>query len=772
MRAAPAFAALAILLVLAPSGAAREGEETAPAPTPDKNFSFIHSTTEWVAESLRSARQAAADGEWARAARTLQALTDTVQSRESPLDAAPYVAAVQGSAVFEGVWVHARLALAALPAEGRAAYAQEYGPLARSLVAQGLASRSEEALVEAARRFLPLPEGRRAALHLVDLALERGDADAALGWLEQMEDVEAASAEAEESLAPWRRPRVERWAAALGVRPDARAEVARRMSEVDASDASAAATAEDEVAPLLAAPAPPGSWLTSGGDRTRAARVEGLGHTLTLQWALPPLEAGGLSDSVDPAEEEARPSPWLPPRAVATEDHVFVSDGERLHVLEVATGRYAVSPEEGALGRRRWSSSLGTRTDESRRPRFGWLEGHTLTLHPVRDFRAGAGEAARGFPGAGWLVLAAVPDGRSFNHDEPDVGERDDHIAAFHWDGRRLERLWTAGGSPEERGDEENGAGIRLFGAPLVYRDRIWVAGLKRSTAARDRIEAWLLALDPATGAVAVRTHLGTGTPVRRDRLDEVVPASPAAARGRVVVATSLGILAAVDAEDGRPHWVYLYNRAVETDRGNRRIAATADETERPSSFLNEPPLLVGHRVIALPTDGDQFCVLFDRPRGAQRLLRAYDGRLTHRIHSFYNFAAEHVAGVVPPGPEGPPLVLFVGQGQGREPPGPVAVARNLLTMADPWAEPSPTGFGGRPYGRALLTREELFVPLREGIAVFSARDGALRAVLDRDDVPVEFRAYAPETPYGNLIPVPGRGILSVSATTVAFWSH
>jgi hypothetical protein len=458
---------------------------------------------------------------------------------------------------------------------------------------------------------------------------------------------------------------------------------------------------------------------------------------------------------------------------VATDRHAFVSDGTRLHVLEVATGRYAVAPDAGVLGRRRWRPTRPTDSDASRRPRFGWLEGHTLTLHPVKDFHAGAGEAARTFPGPGWLLLAAVPDGETFNLDEGlERRPRDDHVVAFHWDGMRLERLWTAGGAVEARGDEENGAGIRLFGAPLVYRGRVWVAGLRQSSAARDRIEAWLLALDPRTGAVALRTHLGTGTPVRRDRVDEVVPTSPAAARGRVVVGTSLGILAAVDADDGRPHWVYLYNRAVETERGNRRIAATADETERPSSFLNEPPQLVGQRVLALPTDGDQFCVLFDRPRGTQRLLRAYDGRLTHRIHSFYNFAAEHVAGVLPPTPEGPPLLLFVGQGQGREPPGPVAVARDLLSMADPWAEPSPTGFGARPYGRALLTEGELFVPLREGIAVFAPRDGSLRAVLDRDDVPAEFRDYAPETPYGNLIPVPGQGLLSVSATTVAFWAR
>ena len=46
-----------------------------------------------------------------------------------------------------------------------------------------------------------------------------------------------------------------------------------------------------------------------------------------------------------------------------------------------------------------------------------------------------------------------------------------------------------------------------------------------------------------------------------------------------------------------------------------------------------------------------------------------------------------------------------------------------------------------------------------------------LLARYDRDDIPVALRKTAPQAPYGNLIPGPGRGLVAVSASTIAFWA-
>lgn len=753
---------LGLLLLRAPAQAREEPPR--PAPTPDKNFSFIHAHSEWVEARLGEARQAGLDGEWGRAVRALQELVDQTVSRENPADAAPYVVPVQGSAVYEGAWIHARLALAALPPAGREAYAREWGPSAESLLAQGLARRDPVRLREVATRFLALDEGRRAALLLADLALEAGDPDRALGWLEQLEDLDAASEAPDETLAPWIAARHRRVAVALGAHGAEAEAVTAVLRAADRRDASQVAEAHDALARRgLGATPPPTDWLTSGGDRTRAARAAALGADLTLRWVLPPLPDGGLADQEDPRRDEPdRPSAWLPPRAVAYGDLVFVNDGERLHVMEAVTGRYAVAPALTAFPQAR-PGGIGEDTDVDRRRRFGLLEGHALTIVP-----GAAGDGAA-------LVLAAVPDGAAFPTDEQpeELAARQDHVQAFRFDGTALEPSWSAGGpmgaalgpGPAVPAD------ARLYGAPLYYAGKVWVAGIRPSQATTDRWDAWLYALAPTDGRLVLQVHLGTGTPVRRGRVDEVIPTSPAAARGRVVVGTALGIAAAVDADDGRPHWVYRYNRAVETERGNRRVSNAPDESDRPVTFLNEPPVIDGGRVFLLPTDGEQFIVLFDRPLGRERLMRAFDGRMTHRTWSFSNFAAEHLAGVRPGGHGDGPLLYFVGQTQGRDPPGPLVVAREAFTLADRWARPAATGFGARPYGRALLTRGEVLVPLPEGIAVHDAAGGDLLGLLDPSRIAPEDRPYAPPRPYGNLIPVPGRGLLSVSATTVAFWA-
>jgi hypothetical protein len=786
------FALIAPLLLLAAAPAVARDVGTPRGPAPEKNYSNLHADVAWVVKAFETAGEAADAGDYASAARELQGVIDTRASRESPTDAAPYVRAVNGTTVFEGAWITARHAIARWGTAGQAAYQGEFGGTADTLLAEAALRRDERALVEIADRFLGLAAGRRAALLLIDLAFERADADAASGWLEALEDLEAVSGEDPARLEPWRMARVQRHAHAI----------ARDAAAIDAVRAAIHAKADweplvDRVPPSLRRrAAPPTAWLTTGGDNTRGALVDGLGHRFRLGWFKPKDAHDDLVDSQDPTEgQRDRPSVWLPPRAVATPDHLFVSDGEHLHVYDLDNGSRILERSRATRHPGAPFGGIGIDSAEDRRIRFGLLEGHTLTLHPVRDFQAEIAGVQRSWTGEGWIVLCAVPDGRRWTGAWDigrETGPRDDHIQAYYWDGGRRNELvpiWRAGGTGHAAGDLEDDT--RLYGAPILYRDKVWVAGVRPARATTDRLEAWLFGLDPHTGRALSRTHIGTGTPVRTGRTDEVVPTSPAAAHGRVVVGTALGMVAAVDAKDGRLHWVYRYDRAVETERGHRRNRDFSDDAPRASSFANEPPILSQGRCYVTPTDSNELLILLDRPRGSTRTLSSHD---QDRLMIGWDFLAEHIAGVAPGTDTDRPQLVVVGKGEHTRPPGPLVVSVGALDRASGWPgekeresrsdvwrsllnwrEESPTGFGPDPYGRALVTREEVFVPTYYGIAIYELqdRDGDgthYLGVLDKEDMLVRAALEPPEKPYGNLIPLPGRGFAAVSATTIAVW--
>ncbi len=791
MRTRLSLALLAALLLAPPANARDTRGETGAAPA--KNFSNIHSDTDWIEKAFARAEIAIGDGDWTTAVRTLQPIVDQRTSREVPGDAAPYVRTVYGTSVYEGAWIVARHRVLRGGDEAVAAYESEYGATARDLLAVASKRRDPALLRDVAVRFLPSAAGRRAALLLVDAALERADVDAAFEWLEALEDVEAVSTESKAQLAPWREARIRRQARALA-RDDA---AFPKVSEALASANPADGVSIDAVpATLRRRPAPPRAWHTTGGDGSRAAVPAGLGANFRLRWVREPSQDDDLTDSVDPQREEHdRPSLWLPPRAAATEKHVFVSDGQYLHIYDLATGA-RVFERDATEYRDVRPGGIGEDGPLDRRLRFGLLEGHALTLHPVAALRrSGDGAADDALP-PGHLVLAAVPDGDSWRWDrarsEAGHPPRDDHLEAYHWDGKRLRFLWRAGGYTALDEEELLAAGglpddTRLYGAPAVYRGRVWIAGIRPAKATQDRWEVWLYGLDPATGRAEVKTHLGTGTPLRTGRMDEVIPTSPAAAHGRVVVSTALGILAAVDASDGRVQWVHRYSRNVETERGRRRNRDSRDRGLRTRSFANEPPVLALDRCFVAPTDSNLVLTLFNRPRTAGRQLVARDPDL---YNVGWKFMPEQIAGVVPPRGEHPSALVLVGKGEGGARPGSIVVVREAVVGergllwprtdkpdprgAEVWRGISPTGFGAEPYGRALVTAEEVFVPQAHGIAVFELVDrngdgSHYLGVLNREDMGAK---DAPERPYGNLIPIPGRGLLAVSATTIAFWER
>jgi hypothetical protein len=315
------------------------------------------------------------------------------------------------------------------------------------------------------------------------------------------EDLEAVSTEPPEAVAPWKAARALRQALALAAGED---DIAPIEALLLAADPRQGSSIDVVPAARRRQPNPPRTWPTTGGNAARDALAEGLGADLQLRWFKGPSDDDDLTDSRDPTPDaDDRPSVWLPPRAVATDAHLLVSDGEYLHIYDLEDGRRVVSRREGAFPRTR-PGGHGTDSGEDRRERYGLLEGHALSVHRVFDFQGMGPLGPVKRPGPGWLVLAAVPDGNPWYIGRA-VGDierrRNDHIQAYHWDGQeRLTRLWRVGGllrqseirQIEAAGLERLPPDTRLYGAPLLYQGRVWVAGIRPAQATEDRWEAWI----------------------------------------------------------------------------------------------------------------------------------------------------------------------------------------------------------------------------------------------------------------------------------------
>jgi len=759
MRATRLPARLLVLgaLLLAAPVALSETEDGA---VPVENTSHVSDDVPWVVQAFERADEAVGKEDWTGAVRLLQSVVDAQRDASDEGAAAPYVVPVFGSAVYEGAWIVAHARILAAGEKALEAYAAEFGPVAQSLLDAGVARRDAARLAVVADRFLPLAQGRTAALLLADLALEVGDVDACLTWLQRLEDLEEAGGEPEARIAPWRRARIRRQAAALA-RPERREEVEALLAE-EARPETPPARRYGPVPPAWRREeALPDGWTTTGGGPSRALRPPAAGRSFELAWWRP-LEGGVEPPGPDEEVERARPSPWIPTRAVTADGVAFVCDGSRVEVWDLAVGRPLAPPYELKDAQDEVLSRV-EQTDA--REELGLLEGFSLTLGPEND-------------GARILYVAAPdPERRDWGYgerreDRVEAQRRDDRIEALQWrpDRHRLRHLWTAGGVTS---DVETLPAVRLYGAPLLYRGRLWVAGVRPARGAEHQADAWLFGLSPRTGEVEVRTYLGSGTPVRPGRPDEAIPSSPAGACGRVVVSTSLGIVAAVDARTGRVHWLYRNDRGLVGGGRLRRLQGEEDATPRETGFANGPPLIAFERVWVAPTDGTQICCLFDRPRGPERKLRSWR---RDRRDDFVDFAAEQLVGLVPQAGDDPfPVLVVVGRGESSEGQPPAAIAKGIDALRpswNRWEAFATTGDGPEPFGTALLTTGELFVPTRHGICVFALEDGSDLATIDVGSVPPRLETLRTPDVFlsGNVVPAPGLGLLVLGPTHAVLW--
>lgn len=734
------LALAAFVAVVASARPTRAGEgSVAGARPPAENSCYVPDDRDETRRDAATADEALATHDLITAVRALQRMAG------GPHDA---VVSTGEAGVFEGVEFAAHLRVVAAGAACLDAYEREFGVVAEGELNHALAARDERGLARVVQTYRPCAAARRAALLLADLAIERADSDEAFEQLDGLEDLEdAAAPDLDAAVAGWRLARRLRAVAALA---KDRPTFARAAAAIRAGGEGDLARPDR----LRAAPSP--DWPTTGGDATRSRVAPALGprlrHTSSEYLGLRPpsaLEEYGL----------AQPSPWIAPRAVVANGLIYVSDGRALRVFDVGTGAYrlAVMPFAPHADPEAGTPAAG----RASRRRFGWIEGHGLTVDGARIFVALTEErdASRSREPDEEPVDAAAP------------AQSADRTAAFDLVDGTLVARWTRGGRIDTPG---LASGMRLYGTPLLYRGAIHVTGLRPSGKTRDRLEAWHVALDPSTGDVRSATFLGVGGPIRRGRDDEAMPASCAAAHGRVVVVTSLGIAAAVDAISGRTRWSCRYDRGrPDGDDLGHRLDDSREESDRRTSFANEPPIVVDGRVLMAPTDSRHVFALADRPRGRARALRLWR---RHRVDDFRNLAVEQLVGAVGLADTDAPVLVLVGKGHELEgSPHTAVVGLDPATGSMRWERALPVTRDPEPYGRALVTAGEVYVSTRDGIARYRVEDGADLPFLDAAAIEKDggdaSDAYG-ETfqPVGNLVPIPGHGLVALNPESISIW--
>jgi hypothetical protein len=780
---------LALGAVMAMFGQATGGEGSRRSEPPEENVSYVPADDDTVRRLWDAVTDAVRARNWVATVRSLQRIAESPKEIVAALDGAD-------AGVFEGADVVAHHRVMSIGVDTAKAYEDEFGSGAKELLDQAVARRDLATLERVAARYLPSSSGRRAALLLADLALERGDRDGAFAWLDRLEDLEDVSAASlAEETKRWRSLRLDRAAAALATTAEARGRIRVALEALpphSPTDGPAQrAVLRAGVGGLrdgdLYAPPPSDDWPTAGGGPSRAVVAPALPPGVAYASNQYLLEGGTDLSPTDPFGEvesrgkASRPSPWLPPRAIVFGGRVIASDGRSLRVWTVATQRrdapaISLVPNASAAGPRELA-----RGEEARR-RWGLIEGFGLTAARTAD---------------GDVVYANVPSehASTFLDDEdedPDLprpdplgagferpprpgesgraprGEPGDQVVAVRLDDEGGRILWTAGGSAKTPGLPE---GTGLFGTPLLYQGSLHVAGLRRGK--NGRIEAWHVALDPATGAARSTTRLGEGAPLRLGRPDEAIPTSCAASHGRVYLVTTLGIAAAVDARSGRTRWSYRYDRGrPDNVEPGRRLQETKESSDRKSTFANHPPLVGAGGIYLTPTDSRYVLALYDRPLGARRQLLQWK-----RFRDIaWNCVVEHLAGVTEGRGDVPPTLVAVGQGFNSDP---LHDEYACVIAIDPyspsgtvdrWQRALPFGDLPEPFGVAMLTETEVLVPSAKGIARYRLKDGADVPPLDDTTIPASAALYPAEHLYGNLVPVPGRGFVAVNEAYLSFW--
>ncbi len=538
----------AVLLAIATAIALCAGGSAA-VHADDQNLAFVQENDR-IGGLLDKADDLARAGDWQSAVERLMEAEELLATGGASTD--PTVRFVHPSGI-DGVFVGVEEAiarrLARLPAEAIAHYRSTVDPRAADLLARAAEGEDASAFDEVHATY-PLSAPGITALERVALAaFEAGDldrVDRALGRLERLPATLTDGTDVDVD-----RIAVRRFVANL-VRGD-----------LDAARAVARQLEADGAAPMIrlgkGEARTPSQWLagrtTAAAPGARSFTVARklrsvLGHTVELDVTLATRYASsGL----------ARPLPSLP---AFVSDQAYIADNKSLSLIDLASGQIAWTVD------RSLETSQPTRLfDVLARPAIvGDLVVFSVDL---------------GVPPE--RIVAAPVEGEEDAEEEFVLNPRANHrLVAVERDGGKV--VWDTGE------DEEGGAALAreaiALSAPLVIGDRVFVT----ATVSKSDLQSHLVAFDLRTGKIAFRTFLCSTSPDNYLRI-AATASPPVQAGGLILCQTNLGLVAAIDPDDGHFVWANryrVYPRRAQSDyiEAGRRFALTEPVVDGDAAYV------------------------------------------------------------------------------------------------------------------------------------------------------------------------------------------
>jgi hypothetical protein len=505
---------------------------------PRHNGSYVRDDVAAVAALVAEARKAAVDGNALVAVDRLQAMILTEETGLVPVrEHLLYVSPRRWAAI---QLLHGK------PPFGPdilKAWRDTHDAAANAAIKGAVLSGDETGILELVEQFPAATAVPGALLALVDRAIQRGDTDAAEGYLLRVPE---HLAEGEEAL----------------LRSDA---YLRRKAFLDAH-----------------APQGPPGWPTTGGDPSRARNGDPLAPPgkLRLLWSSPILTETPSTLAETERDLTREVSPILPFPPVCDEGHVYVHLGPAVAAYARATGKLDFLAPEMA----REDDDFAREVDEilaqspgGRAPTVadGILYFARVLCDEIRDGRG--------------IGLEVLPGNELVAFDT--ATRKTIWTKELNGEGKSATRKVFFRGAPAVKGD-------RLYVCGAI-RD----IGEEGPTT---KEEAHLFCLDRMSGRVLWRRFLGYGDTEAPAEFPPYSGLAPAVAKGVVVAVTGLGVAAAFDARTGDLLWLFRYDRKPARERERLAEYGRARMVQLRSGWMREPPRIAGDSVYFAPFDAEE----------------------------------------------------------------------------------------------------------------------------------------------------------------------
>jgi outer membrane protein assembly factor BamB len=677
-------------------------------------------------KNLSLAETKAREGDWHEASRLLQEIIDLP---EDTLWQRP-----------DGRWVslqsEAETQVGNLASEGRAEYRAQHDGLAQRMLDEAAASTRSDALFQVASRYFHTDAGYRSADVIAASYFDRGEFSLAARWYARLWGARPALTERPE----WRAK------AAYAFLQAGRADAVQAIAAVGGEGppgASLAATGRRTVSEWLGAqsllpaapPLPLTNWPTFGGNPSRSG-VSADGDPLLLErWSLPLTNRFAIDRQIDDllldlSDNQRAGIPSFVPLVVSGKVAFRTLRG--LAVADVQTGRILWETAPGVSAERLLSgeaddSSIATPRPVVR-PMIADYGANQLDQHPLAGllYRDGvygllSSDGARLYSIEQQAIMAQSNYGYRWGGSDPSAQDpygRDwstNQIVAFDFLSGRS--LWEVGGRKMHESFDPPLAGTYFFGPPVADGGELFAIGERNN-------EVRLYVLSPQTGELLWSQPLANvSAKVELDFVRRMWECQPAVNAGMIVCPTGAGWLVALDRQTHRIVWAQRYAARQDQSRHGRGMSMNSLQrlNER---WCSAAPILVDGRVLFTPAEQPD-----ETGQDLPRLI-CFDA-LTGDVvwQQDKGSSALYLAGVA----EG--AVVVVGRDFVR-----------ALSLADEgktlW-NIELSDRDGPPSGRAILSRERLFVPLQSGeLWTINVTDGR---------VPARMQLPPGSKPLGNL---------------------